>query len=209
MSGICTRARARRWRCWRSVSATALASLRGRSSRTCGRPGRGVRSGSPRAWPGWPRAARVGSSCCASRWPCWRARRRCSSARARWASWGLRCAGPAGAPTRASRSPRRSSSLRVAAPVRSPPACARSWARSASGRVASGEPGSEALTPGELRVARLAAEGQTNREIAQALYVTLKTVEGHLARAYAKLGIAGRAGLADALAEEKTRVATP
>ena len=69
--------------------------------------------------------------------------------------------------------------------------------------------GVEALTPGELRVARLAAEGQTNRQIAQALYVTLKTVEGHLARAYVKLGIAGRAGLADALAEEKTRVATP
>jgi len=69
--------------------------------------------------------------------------------------------------------------------------------------------GVEALTPSELRVARLAAEGQTNREIAQALYVTLKTVEGHLARAYAKLGIAGRAGLADALGEEKTRVATP
>ncbi|HYB24516.1 MAG TPA: LuxR C-terminal-related transcriptional regulator, partial [Solirubrobacteraceae bacterium] len=69
--------------------------------------------------------------------------------------------------------------------------------------------GVEALTPGELRVARLAAEGQTNREIAQTLYVTLKTVEGHLARAYAKLGIAGRAGLTDALAEEKTRVATP
>jgi DNA-binding NarL/FixJ family response regulator len=32
-------------------------------------------------------------------------------------------------------------------------------------------------TPSELRVARLAAEGRTNREIAQALYVTLKTVE--------------------------------
>jgi DNA-binding CsgD family transcriptional regulator len=69
--------------------------------------------------------------------------------------------------------------------------------------------GVEALTPGELRVARLAADGQTNREIAQTLYVTLKTVEGHLARAYAKLSIAGRAGLADALGEEKTRVATP
>ena len=69
--------------------------------------------------------------------------------------------------------------------------------------------GVDALTPGELRVARLAADGHTNREIAQALYVTLKTVEGHLARAYAKLGIAGRVGLADALGEEKTRVATP
>ena len=53
--------------------------------------------------------------------------------------------------------------------------------------------GVEALTPSELRVARLAAEGRTNREIAHELYVTLKTVEGHLARAYAKLGIDGRA----------------
>jgi DNA-binding CsgD family transcriptional regulator len=69
--------------------------------------------------------------------------------------------------------------------------------------------GVEALTPSELRVARLAAEGQTNREIAQALYVTLKTVEGHLARGYAKLGIAGRAELAGVLGEEKTGVPTP
>jgi DNA-binding CsgD family transcriptional regulator len=63
--------------------------------------------------------------------------------------------------------------------------------------------GVEALTPGELRVARLAAAGQTNREIAQALYVTLKTVEGHLARGYAKLGITGRAELPDALGPKK------
>jgi DNA-binding NarL/FixJ family response regulator len=59
--------------------------------------------------------------------------------------------------------------------------------------------GVEALTPSELRVARLAADGQTNREIAQALYVTMKTIEGHLARAYGKLQIAGRAELAQAL----------
>ena len=68
--------------------------------------------------------------------------------------------------------------------------------------------GAEALTPGELRVVRLAAEGRTNREIAHELYVTLKTVEGHLSRAYAKLGIAGRAQLAEVLEGEKTRVPT-
>jgi DNA-binding NarL/FixJ family response regulator len=69
--------------------------------------------------------------------------------------------------------------------------------------------GVEALTPSELRVARLAAEGKTNREIAHALYVTPKTVEGHLARAYGKLEITGRTELAQALEGEKTRVPTP
>jgi DNA-binding CsgD family transcriptional regulator len=68
--------------------------------------------------------------------------------------------------------------------------------------------GVEALTPSELRVVRLAAGGRSNREIAHELFVTLKTVEGHLSRAYAKLGIEGRAQLAQAIAEEKTRVAT-
>jgi DNA-binding CsgD family transcriptional regulator len=52
--------------------------------------------------------------------------------------------------------------------------------------------GLEALSPRELRVAQLAVEGRTNREIAYQLYVTLKTVEGHLARAYNKLGIEHR-----------------
>jgi DNA-binding CsgD family transcriptional regulator len=68
--------------------------------------------------------------------------------------------------------------------------------------------GVEALTPSELRVARLAAEGKTNREIAHSLYVTPKTVEGHLARAYGKLEITGRSELAQALEGEKTRVPT-
>ena len=68
--------------------------------------------------------------------------------------------------------------------------------------------GVEALTPSELRIVRLAAEGRTNREIAQELYVTLKTVEGHLSRAYPKLGIEGRHELSGVLEEEKTRVPT-
>ena len=63
-------------------------------------------------------------------------------------------------------------------------------------RAASGAPGVEALTPSELRIVRLAAEGRTNREIAHELYVTLKTVEGHLSRAYNKLGMEGRASYA-------------
>ncbi|MBV9196943.1 MAG: hypothetical protein JO168_22635 [Solirubrobacterales bacterium] len=69
--------------------------------------------------------------------------------------------------------------------------------------------GVEALTPSELRVVRLAAEGATNREIAHQLYVTLKTVEGHLSRAYTKLEIPGREELPRVLEPEKTRVPTP
>jgi DNA-binding CsgD family transcriptional regulator len=61
--------------------------------------------------------------------------------------------------------------------------------------------GVESLTPSERRVAEMAAEGPTNREIAQALFVTPKTVEVHLSRAYRKLGISSRSQLPAALAE--------
>jgi len=63
--------------------------------------------------------------------------------------------------------------------------------------------GVDALTPSELRIARLAAGGRSNREIAGELYVTLKAVEGHLAHAYAKLGIGGRHQLPPALGSTK------
>jgi DNA-binding CsgD family transcriptional regulator len=66
----------------------------------------------------------------------------------------------------------------------------------------------EALTPTELRVVRLAAEGATNREIAHQLFVTLKTVEGHLSRAYTKLGVKRREQLSGVLEPEKSRVPT-
>lgn len=59
--------------------------------------------------------------------------------------------------------------------------------------------GVDALTASERRVARMAAEGMTNKEIAQALFVTVRTVEAHLHHAYQKLGIASRTELADAL----------
>jgi DNA-binding NarL/FixJ family response regulator len=60
--------------------------------------------------------------------------------------------------------------------------------------------GVESLTPSERRVADLAASGMTNRQIAQSLYVTVKTVEAHLSAAYGKLDIASRRELPDALA---------
>jgi DNA-binding CsgD family transcriptional regulator len=63
--------------------------------------------------------------------------------------------------------------------------------------------GVEALTPSELRVARMAADGMGNRAIAQALFVTIKTVEVHLGSAYRKLAVPSRARLAAALAEDK------
>jgi DNA-binding CsgD family transcriptional regulator len=52
------------------------------------------------------------------------------------------------------------------------------------------------LTPSERRVVELAIEGMSNKEIAAALYVTVNTVEVHLGRAYAKLGVRSRAQLA-------------
>jgi DNA-binding CsgD family transcriptional regulator len=63
--------------------------------------------------------------------------------------------------------------------------------------------GVEALTPSEVRVAELAAEGLTNREVAQALFVSEKTVETHLGRVYRKLDIKSRHALPGALAERK------
>ncbi len=59
--------------------------------------------------------------------------------------------------------------------------------------------GMDALTASELRVARLAAGGMTNREIAQALFVTIRTVTTHLGHAYQKLDIGGREELSQAL----------
>jgi len=59
--------------------------------------------------------------------------------------------------------------------------------------------GAASLTPSERRVAELAAQGPTNREIAQVLFVTPKTVEVHLSSTYRKLGISSRSQLAAAL----------
>jgi DNA-binding CsgD family transcriptional regulator len=61
--------------------------------------------------------------------------------------------------------------------------------------------GPPALTAAEWRVCRQAADGRTNREIAQALFVTEKTIERHLSSAYHKLGIRSRFQLSAAIAQ--------
>ena len=59
--------------------------------------------------------------------------------------------------------------------------------------------GADALTPSERRIAEMAAGGLSNAEIAQELFLTVKTIEMHLTRAYRKLDIRRRAQLPQAL----------
>ena len=59
----------------------------------------------------------------------------------------------------------------------------------------------DTLTGSERRVALMAAGGRTNREIAEALFITLRTVELHLTNAYRKLGVGKRTELTPALGE--------
>jgi DNA-binding CsgD family transcriptional regulator len=78
-------------------------------------------------------------------------------------------------------------------------------ARAELARVAGRSPTAKGvLTPAEARVAALAAEGHANKEIAQALFVSVNTVEVHLSHVYAKLGIRSRTQLGRALALAST-----
>jgi DNA-binding CsgD family transcriptional regulator len=60
--------------------------------------------------------------------------------------------------------------------------------------------GVDSLTASELRIAELASQGRTNREIAQTLFVTTRTVEGHLTSVFRKLRLDSRSELHEALA---------
>ena len=60
--------------------------------------------------------------------------------------------------------------------------------------------GVDSLTASERRVAELAADGRTNREIAQSLFVTARTVEGHLTNVFRKLDLESRDQLRGAIA---------
>lgn len=67
----------------------------------------------------------------------------------------------------------------------------------------------EQLTPQEVQIARLVAEGKTNRDVAAALFLSPKTVEFHLTHIYRKLGIRSRAELVRQVAEADRTHATP
>jgi DNA-binding CsgD family transcriptional regulator len=62
--------------------------------------------------------------------------------------------------------------------------------------------GPASLTPSERRVAAMAAEGLTNREIAEALFVTRKAVEYHMGNVFRKLDVSSRSQLSEAMADE-------
>jgi ATP/maltotriose-dependent transcriptional regulator MalT len=66
-------------------------------------------------------------------------------------------------------------------------------------RLASVDRSRADLTPRERETAELAARGMTDRAIADALFLSVRTVHAHLRAAYAKLGVSGRTGLADVL----------
>jgi DNA-binding CsgD family transcriptional regulator len=68
-------------------------------------------------------------------------------------------------------------------------------ARLELGRIGGRAPAGGRLTPTERRVARLVAEGRPTKEVAASLFVSPKTVEGHLSRIYAKLGVHSRTAL--------------
>ena len=176
--------------------------------RSCGWPRRSTRrrrgpSASPSGRSGcWP-AARRGSSGCASRrrpWP----GRALAVERARSLT-------ELGAALR--RGNQRSEArdrLREASDLAQGTGAERLEARIAEEmRVAGAKPrrraisGPDSLTPAERRVALAAATGATNREIAQDLFVSLRTVEMHLSNTYRKLGTPKRGDLADALGEEE------
>jgi len=58
------------------------------------------------------------------------------------------------------------------------------------------------LTQREREIAQLAVRGLTSKAIGERLFVTSRTVDNHLARIYAKLGITSRAELSDALSRD-------
>ena len=76
-------------------------------------------------------------------------------------------------------------------------------ARAELARVPSRRASGEELTPAESRVAELVVDGKSNHEVAQALFVSQKTVEANLTRIYRKLGVRSRSALAARMRERE------
>jgi DNA-binding NarL/FixJ family response regulator len=74
-------------------------------------------------------------------------------------------------------------------------------------RISGRRPTSDDLTTSETRLAALAAEGLSNKEIAAAMHISVHTVEAHLTRIYRKLGIRSRAALAQRLSAAQAQAA--
>jgi DNA-binding NarL/FixJ family response regulator len=70
-------------------------------------------------------------------------------------------------------------------------------------RRATGGEGLASLSGREREVADLVALGRTNREIAGELFLSEKTVESHMSRLFAKLGVSSRAAVAEAVGRER------
>jgi RNA polymerase sigma factor (sigma-70 family) len=91
---------------------------------------------------------------------------------------------------------------------------ARGWAERARSELrATGEDSTrraadawDELTPQERQIARMVAQGLSNKEIAQRLYVSHRTVASHLYRMFPKLGVTSRAQVANAVAERRLEV---
>ena len=103
------------------------------------------------------------------------------------------------APKRESCSARHSTPPTARAPGRSPNTPRPSSAPPARARAGSFSRGLDSLTASERRIAELASQGLTNREIAQTLFVTARTVEGHLTSVFRKLQVDSRDELPAAL----------
>jgi DNA-binding CsgD family transcriptional regulator len=61
------------------------------------------------------------------------------------------------------------------------------------------------LTPREAQISQLVAQGATNREVAEQLFVSRATVEYHLRKVFAKLGVKSRTQLADRITRTDSR----
>ena len=66
-------------------------------------------------------------------------------------------------------------------------------------RRATGGPGLASLSGREREIADLVARGRTNREIAAELFLSEKTIESHLSKVFAKLGVSGRVAVGEAV----------